>query len=426
MWCEILGIEQVGVRDNFFDLGGDSIRGAIFINRLQERLGEIVHVVVIFTMSSVEQLAQYLDKEYTEAVSRHFGADARQELEETATQVTATVDAMMLAEVKQMIRPLPPRATATRKNPPAVFVLSPPRSGTTLLRVMLAGHPRLFAPPELELLSFNTLSERRAAFTGKDTFWLEGALRAIMEIKGCDAQEAQHIMRSMEERGLTTKECYRQLQEWLGERILVDKTPSYALDQTVLERAEVDFENALYVHLLRHPAGMVRSFEEAKLDQIFFRYEHSYARRELAEVIWTLSHQNINEFLKRLPTERQHRVKFEDLLREPQPVMKSLCQFLGLSFHADMLQPYKDRERRMTDGIHAESRMLGDVKFHSYDWIDVRVGDRWKEGNASDLIGKTTWEVAAAFGYERDQRKATPAVEHTPLQIKPLTRSGRT
>jgi hypothetical protein len=72
-----------------------------------------------------------------------------------------------------------------------------------------------------------------------------------------------------------------------------------------------------------------------------------------------------------------------------------------------MLQPYKDRERRMTDGIHAESRMLGDVKFHSYDRIDVRVGDRWKE-EMFELSAKTTWEVAAAFGYERDQRKAAP------------------
>jgi hypothetical protein len=78
---------------------------------------------------------------------------------------------------------------------------------------MLAGHPRLFAPPELELLSFNTLSERRAPSRAKTVFWLEGTLRAIMEIKGCDAEEAQHIMRSMEERGLTTKECYRQLQD---------------------------------------------------------------------------------------------------------------------------------------------------------------------------------------------------------------------
>src|SRR6185295_8123080 len=258
------------------------------------------------------------------------------------------------------------------------------------------------APPELELLSFNTLAERRAAFTGKDSFWLEGTVRAIMEIKDCDADEAQHIMHSMEERGLTTKACYRQMQAWLGERILVDKTPSYALDQTVLERAEVDFENALYVHLLRHPAGMIRSFEEAKLDQIFFRYEHAFSRRELAEVIWTLSHQNIIEFLHRVPRERQHRVKFEDLLREPQPVMESLCRFLGLDLHPDMLQPYKGIERRMTDGIHAESRMLGDVKFHNYDRIDVRAGDRWKEGDAQRPLGEVTYELAAVLGYERE------------------------
>jgi amino acid adenylation domain-containing protein len=159
---------------------------------------------------------------------------------------------------------------------------------------------------------------------------------------------------------------------------------------------------------------MVRSFEEAKLDQIFFRYEHSYSRRELAELIWTLSNQNIVEFLRNVPRERQHRVRFEDLLREPQPVMESLCRFLGLSFHAEMLQPYKDKERRMTDGIHAESRMLGDVKFHSYDRIDVRVGDRWKDADVH--LGDVTWELAEMLGYEREQR----------LQIPPLTRNGAT
>ena len=79
----------------------------------------------------------------------------------------------------------------------------------------------------------------------------------------------------------------------------------------------------------------------------------------------------------------------------------------------------------MTDGIHAESRMLGDVKFHSYDRIDVRVGDRWKEETPHPL-GEVTWEVATAFGYERDERQAAPAIEHKALKITPLTRSGAT
>ena len=170
----------------------------------------------------------------------------------------------------------------TFKHPPVIFILSPPRSGSTLLRVMLAGHPRLFAPQELELLSFHTLQDRRATFTGRDSFWLEGTIRAVMEIKGCDAEAARRIMESCENEQLTTAQFYRLMQGWLGEKILIDKTPSYALDLEILKRAEVNFADPLYIHLLRHPYGVVRSFEESKLEQlyqVFFRSEHHFTAR---------------------------------------------------------------------------------------------------------------------------------------------------
>ena len=35
-----------------------------------------------------------------------------------------------------------------------IFVLGSGRSGTTLLRAMLAGHPALFSPPEMFLANF--------------------------------------------------------------------------------------------------------------------------------------------------------------------------------------------------------------------------------------------------------------------------------
>src|SRR6185503_12392583 len=44
LWSDVLGVEHIGIHDDFFDLGGDSIKGVMFIDRLQERLGEIVHV----------------------------------------------------------------------------------------------------------------------------------------------------------------------------------------------------------------------------------------------------------------------------------------------------------------------------------------------------------------------------------------------
>src|SRR6185369_1189200 len=101
------------------------------------------------------------------------------------------IDAAAIAHFRSLIPPLEAGPVPARRNRRALFILSPPRSGSTLLRVMLAGHPHLFAPPELELLSFNDLRERRAAFTGRNSFWLEGTLRAIMAIKGCDPEQAR-------------------------------------------------------------------------------------------------------------------------------------------------------------------------------------------------------------------------------------------
>jgi hypothetical protein len=299
---------------------------------------------------------------------------------------------------------LPPReardGTPAVKNPPAIFSLSPPRSGSTLFRVMLAGHPLLFAPQELELLCFNTLQERKAALSGRQSFRLEGAIRAVMEIKGCDVEQAKRIVADCENQQLTTQQFYRLMQTWIGEKILVDKTPSYALDLETLKRAEIDFDNTRYIHLIRHPYGMIRSFDEAKLDQVFFRYKHPFSVRELAELIWVISHQNILEFLGNIPKNRQHRVKFEDLVNYPQSTLEGICQFLDLEFHPDMLQPYEDQEKKMTDGIYAVSKMLGDVKFHEHKNIDSGVADRWKQSYTEDFLGDISWKVAELLGYE--------------------------
>jgi amino acid adenylation domain-containing protein len=431
MWREILGLDRVGVEDNFFELGGDSIKGAIFINRLQDRLAEIVHVITIFNDPTIKQLAAYLNEQYAAAVRKMTGEDAPDAafashagLTSEPSAVSAAAPAARRATLRAaQLRELIPSRTrrdgraAGGKNPPAVFVLSPPRSGSTLFRVMLAGHPLLFAPPELELLSFDTLGERRAAFSGKDSFWLEGLVRAVMELKGCDAAEAKRLTEEMEAGDLTTKECYGMLQGWLGERKLVDKSPSYALEPSALEKAEADFDGALYIHLIRHPFGMIRSFEEARLEQIFFRHEHPFTRRELAELIWLVSQQNILRFLEGVPPERQHRIRFEELLDEPEAVLRGVCRFLNVDFVADMRQPYRDKEKRMTDGIYAESRMLGDVKFHRHAGVDARVGERWREQRGRDDLTPETWEMAVKLGYqaepEDDAAAPSPEAEST-------------
>jgi amino acid adenylation domain-containing protein len=415
LWQEILGLERVGVHDDFFALGGSSITGAMFVNRLQRELGEIVHVVVMFDAPTVAQLASWVADNCPEAVVRLFGPEALGGARRQAW--TARVDPARVAAFRALIPPLPPLSGPVEKNPPAAFVLSPPRSGSTLLRVMLGGNPALFAPPELELLSFDTLAERRAAFPGRNSFWLEGVTRAAMEVRNCEAGEAEALLAEMEREGGTTRELYRRLQEWIGDRVLVDKTPSYALDLGVLQRAEEIFAGARYIHLLRHPYGMIRSFEEAKLEQVFFRHPHSLSRRELAELIWLVSQENILELLAGVPPERRIQVRFEDLLAEPEAVLRGISGFLGVEYHPDMAEPYKEKSTRMTDGIHAWSRMLGDVKFHQHGGVDRAVAERWRELAAEDFLGDVTWEMAERLGYPRERPQAWAPIE--PAAVEP-------
>jgi hypothetical protein len=54
------------------------------------------------------------------------------------------------------------------------------------------------------------------------------------------------------------------------------------------------------------------------------------------------------------------------LVKEPEPVLRGICDFLGLEYVPAMAAPYQAQEQRMVDGIHPLSKMLGDVKFHEH------------------------------------------------------------
>ncbi len=414
-WQEALGIERIGVEDDYFELGGDSIQGAVIVNRIQQELDAFVYVVALFEAPTISRLASYLAIQHPEATRRAFGPDSLAPAR--CPDRPAARDPIGAAEILDFRRLLAASGTFRRsrkrveRNPRAIFVLAPPRSGSTLLRVMLAGHPDLFAPQELELLAFDTLREMQEAFRGRHAFWIEGTLRTIMELERCGPDAARAFLDARAARGSSTLELYRLLQEHCAGRILVDKTPSYCLHADVLERMERDFEAPLYVHLLRHPCAMIDSFQEVKLDQVFFRHPHDYTTRQLAELIWLVSQQNIREFLRGVPAGRQLTLRFEDLVREPRDAMTRICELAGLELQEEMLYPYRHVERKMTDGLHGVSIMRGDPKFHRHAGIDPEVAERWRRAAGADLIGEATWQVAESLGYARPASapRAAPA-----------------
>lgn len=405
LWADAIGVKQIGLNDRFFELGGDSIQAANFVNRLQEELGEFVYVVTVFQAPTIGEYAAMLEKSYTAAVNRKFGS-SRPVAQERREIEGRTVDAAMVDRLQASVPVL--RAGAETEddvsNGPAVFILAPPRSGTTLLRVMLAGHPALFSASELQLLGFHTLQERKDAYVGRFSPWLEGTVRAVMELKGCDADEAKRLMAACEAEDMTTKAFFGKLQRSADGRLVVDKSPSYALDPAAMRKAEADFDQAIFVHLVRHPVAMVASFVKQHMDQILYLDEHPFTCRQLGELVWTLSHQNILDFLSTIPPERQHRIGFEDLVREPEPVMQSLCTTFGVDFHTGIIQPYENQDKKMTDGIYPMSTPMGDVRFLKHGHIDPSRADAGKQAQLDEELGAVTWSLAGRLGYEPPAR----------------------
>jgi len=286
------------------------------------------------------------------------------------------------------------------RNPPAIFILSPPRSGTTLLRIMLAGHRDLFSATELQLLGFGTMQERANAYVGRFSGWLDGLIRSVMDIERLDAEAAKATIHAAEAEGVTTKAFYRRLQDAIQPRLLVDKSPSYAMDPGALRKAEADFDGALYIHLVRNPVPMIESFIRHHMDQVLHIDEHPFTPRQLAELLWTLSHRNVVEFLTAVPRERWVRVRFEDLVTDPEAQMETLCRSLGLPFDPAVLRPYEGVESKMVDGVYPESAPMGDPNFLARGRIDPTTAQMGTEPAESLALGAPTLELAASFGYD--------------------------
>jgi thioesterase domain-containing protein/acyl carrier protein len=58
IFCEVLGVPEVGVRDGFFELGGHSLLGVQLMSRLEKATGVRVPLATLFGASTVERLAE--------------------------------------------------------------------------------------------------------------------------------------------------------------------------------------------------------------------------------------------------------------------------------------------------------------------------------------------------------------------------------
>ncbi|HMV99523.1 MAG TPA: amino acid adenylation domain-containing protein [Acidobacteriota bacterium] len=374
---------------NLIELGLDSIIVTDLMMHFKQDLQFPIFPAEIFRQPSVNAMATYLIGEF----NRRHNLPS----EPPPAIIVPSVEPAVAARLKQeqeIARQVQPR----ERIPNVILVLSSPRSGSTLFRVMLSKHSHLFSPPELHLLPYQTMSERDRLLrsSGLD----KGLIHAFNKLPGKTPAGVSQLIADLIAQNATTEELYWMLTDQIAPRLLVDKTPSYAASMAVLERAEEIFDQPKYIHLMRHPYAVIESCVRNRFEVLFADLMQATAQDPLtlAEQVWTVTNSNILDFFSRIPAERRQSVRYEDMVVNPTHIMEQMCSFLNIPFEAETVRPYDGKPQSEGKGWQHEG--IGDPNFFEHNAIDPGLGDVWKTIRLPRRLGGLARRVAEELGYE--------------------------
>ncbi len=217
-----------------------------------------------------------------------------------------------------------------------IFVLGCPRSGTTLLQLMLHAHPRIAIPPETRFVlttyqarnTFGDLrdEQRRRALASS----IVSERKTLFYDLGLDEQEIlAEIVDGPPTVGSAMGTVFRAYARRFGKPRWGDKRPGYYQQIPGLLRM---FPDAQIVHLIRDGRDCV-----ASLKSMPWFEQDIYA----AICIWIEAIDSARRAARRLPPDAFFELRYEQLTADPQARLSELCDFLGEDYHPAMAEPHK-------------------------------------------------------------------------------------
>src|ERR1700690_3085206 len=92
VWAGVLGTEKIGIADDFFELGGDSVLATQVVSRLRDLFRMDLPPIVLFDAPTIEQLANYM-----------IANEARPGLAEKTAAVLKRIEGMTEEEVTRSL-----------------------------------------------------------------------------------------------------------------------------------------------------------------------------------------------------------------------------------------------------------------------------------------------------------------------------------
>ena len=269
-----------------------------------------------------------------------------------------------------------------------LFLIGAPRSGTTLLMRMLAGHPTIYARSEPHLLTplahlgyFHHVQQ-----APYDPF------QSALAIRNLVADLPQGEVSYLRALRAYTHAIYGGLLHGRRERYFLDKTPAYAL---VLPFIRQLYPRAHYVVLTRHPFAIFASYARRFFDddwQAAWRFNPLLERYLPA----------IAALLQKPPNSMVH-VRYEDLVTDPVAHLGRVCARVGITPDPTLVNyqqtPFPTGGLGDPVTIHRHTRP---TTAYLHSWTSAVAQHPDRQALLRQMIAWVSDEELTALGYPRD------------------------
>ncbi|OJF09877.1 sulfotransferase family protein [Couchioplanes caeruleus] len=215
-----------------------------------------------------------------------------------------------------------------------IIVVGCPRSGTTMLQLMLHAHPRIAIPPETRFV-LAAYRERREFGDLRVAENRRALARRIVDRRetrfcdlGLDAEETVELITAGQGTlGSALGTIFQRYAARFGKPRWGDKRPAYLHNVDILLRL---FPDAQFVNIVRDGRDCVASLKEM-----------SWHRKDIYATVaaWARAVDDARRAARRLGPSQWYELRYEDLVADPQGRLGELCAYLGEDYHPAMAEP---------------------------------------------------------------------------------------
>ena len=294
-----------------------------------------------------------------------------------------------------------------------VFILTSPRSYSSLISTMLGMHPECYPMPELNFFITKTIGEYLSKIKLEVIDNKDGTLRAVAQVffgnqTSKSIEKANQFL--LTHSNTESRVFFNLIINRIDHKIPIVKAPIYSSKLSFLKNLPPD---AHFIHLVRHPADQFNSMSNlikaryyfllnekpSKEKEILIKNTKSLFQTHLENgyLNWKKEQENILKFLEKIGPLNKHLIKSEDMITDRCSTLKELCLFLRISSANEDLSQMLMPERSPSAFIDAKNPLFGnDPKFLMNPKMNL---DQKAFSNNLNGIPDSLKDLAKSLGY---------------------------